>query len=118
MGRYNALPINLTPGALMPDNNIQNIQRRDYKKRTPREQAFHAIDSEREYQDKKFPTRVTGRVTSLEHHVALMHEYANKLARATDTMDATQAATTLVLMRKIAAIAVRCMEDFGAPVRE
>lgn len=100
-----------------PDT-IHSPQRRDYKKRSPREAAFHAIDTEREYQDRKYPNRATGRVTVFEHHVALMHEYTHKLMRADDTMDVTKAAATLILMRKIAAIAVLTMEMYGAPVRE
>lgn len=88
----------------MPDNNIANIQTRDYKKRSPREAAYHAIDSERDYQDKKYPDKLT-----FEQHRVLVQEYADRIRTTADTP---------TLMRKIAALAVRFLEEHAAPVRE
>lgn len=85
-------------------------QTRDYKKRSPREAAYHAIDGERDYQQSKYPGNKT-----LVSHTALLISYVSKVEDA--AMNGHEPQKVTALMRKIAAIAVRAMEEHGAPVR-
>lgn len=87
-------------------------QQRDYLKRTPREKAYQAIDTERAYQDTKYGTLDT-RPLSLTRWEELIDEYLTKL-----TDEGGHAPNALKRVRQIAALCVACMEQHGAPPRE
>lgn len=91
-------------------------QQRDYTKRTPREKAFFAIDTERAYQDTKYGAIGDGPLDRGHMPVLvwelLLARYLEKLKHETDAVEATK------IIRKIAALCVACMEQHGAPPRE
>ena len=80
-----------------------------------RERVYQAIDGERNYQDSLDETRTDGTDHTVGDYVTMMQHYQNELVRAW-TLNAGDAAA-LEVMRKIAGIAVHCMEDHGAPER-
>lgn len=80
-----------------------------------REHVYIVIDTEREYQDKLGSERTDGTDHTVGDYVTMMQHYQNELVRAW-TLNAGDDAA-LEVMRKIAGIAVHCMEDHGAPVR-
>ncbi len=73
--------------------------------KTPRDEVYAAIDGERDYQDAEFGIRQP----SVGQEVDLILVYVSK---AID--DPTNVMRNV---RKIAGIAVRCMENHGAPKR-
>lgn len=87
----------------------------DYAKRTLRELAYLAIDSERDYQDTKYGPingRLDGRHLKISQWEAILIEQMDKLEVETEWDKA------LNIVRKIAAVCVACMEQHGAPARE
>ena len=80
-----------------------------------REHVYKVIDTEREYQDLLDDTRTDGSDHTVGDYVTMMQHYQNELVRAW-TLNPGDAAA-LEVMRKIAGIAVHCMEDHGAPTR-
>ena len=87
---------------------------------TPREDVYAAIDTERDYQDAKWPQ--DGRPEapnplSVGEFLLLIEEYAAK-ARTEWANEKKPEERTLREIRKIAGIAVNCMEQHGAPHRE
>lgn len=80
-----------------------------------RVQVFELIDSERSYQDSLSPDRTDGHQHSVGEELVLMDVY---LRRALDAwVDNAGDASALNEIRKVAAIAVRCIENHGAPNR-
>ena len=91
--------------------------------RIPRERVYLAIDSERSYQDHLKEDRTsnpTDGTRSIDHTVGdfsiMMQQYMNELAEAWTKNPGDMPA--LHVMRKIAGIAVNCMEQHGAPLRK
>ena len=95
-------------------------------RKATREDVYDAIDSEREYQDQIWrmanPAMKAGATWSettvpneltIGEFVLLIEEYAAK-ARAEWTVEPKPEIRTLDVMRKIAGIAVNCMEQHGA----
>lgn len=89
----------------------------------PRSTVYHAIDTEREYQIKvadglgigAFQDVAVVIPKSVGDYMIMMEAYMNK---ARETWISTQGIEpTLHIIRKIAGIAVKCMEQHGAPVR-
>ena len=85
-----------------------------------REEVYRAIDTEREYQTKMWGVEdadTTNRPHSIGEQILLIEEYA---ARARYEWAITKAPEVMALhtIRKIAGIAVNCMEHHGAPLRE
>jgi len=83
-----------------------------------REQVYDAIDSERDYQAalESDSGRCCGRTKTVGDYGLLLHRYMAQLDIAfSDNAGDDQA---LNVIRKIAGIAVHCMEDCGAPHRE
>lgn len=82
-----------------------------------RKEVYHLIDGERDYQDNLGPDRKE--VKELPHSVGdyttMMTHYQAELIRVW-TLNAGDR-QSLEVMRKIAGIAVHCMEDHGAPGR-
>ena len=77
--------------------------------------VYSAIDEEREYQDNLPSTRTDGRPKTVGEYVAMMQYYQNQLVEEWTMNPGDKAA--LDVMRKIAAIAVHCMEDHGVEKR-
>jgi hypothetical protein len=76
-----------------------------------RDQVYAAINQERDYQDKLPATRTDGKQRSVGDYCTMMTYYAGQLVAAwTENPGDTQA---MAVMRKIAGIAVRAMEEHG-----
>jgi len=76
-----------------------------------RDQVYAAINQERDYQDKLPATRTDGKQRSVGDYCTMMTYYAGQLVAAwTENPGDTQA---MDVMRKIAGIAVRAMEEHG-----
>ena len=82
--------------------------------KTDRKEVYAVIDRERDYQDSLWPH--DGLPSSIGEAVLMLEEYAS-LARKSWTNETAPEVGTLDIIRKIAAIGVRCMEDHGAPER-
>lgn len=81
-----------------------------------REEVYHLINGERDYQDHLSSERTDGTQHSVGDYVTMLTYYVSKLQEAwTMNPGTTQA---LDVMRKCAGIAVHCMEDHGAPARK
>lgn len=83
-----------------------------------RDAVYRAIDSERDYQDNLWPGRGKGEPNYLTvgEFVLLLEAYIHK-ARAEWTVESKPEMNTLDIVRKVAGIAVNCMEQHGAPMR-
>lgn len=81
-----------------------------------RSAAFAAIDSERDYQDALTPERTSGEDHTVGDYITMLQQYQNEAVQAWTKNAGDDAA--LEIVRKIAGIAVRCMEEHGAPLRE
>lgn len=82
-----------------------------------RKEVYKAIDSERNYQDTLSSTR-TDRPDgqhSVGEFLVLLKEYTDRALQA--WTDNPGDAAALDVLRKVAGIAVRCMEQHGAPLR-
>lgn len=76
-----------------------------------REEVFSVIDDERNYQDEEWP----GNSRSVAHELVLLNRYVTQANE--EWADNSGDAWALQVIRKIAAISVRCMENNGAPYR-
>jgi hypothetical protein len=83
-------------------------QRRDYGKLTPQETAFKAIADERKYQDQKWGTQER----PIQHEVDLIVAFSHKLE------DAVGKSEPRDIIREIAALCVRSMEQHGTVARK
>lgn len=81
-----------------------------------RSDVYAAIDSERAYQGKLPSSRTNGFDHTVGEYVTMMQCYQSELVTAWTKNAGDEAA--LNVMRKIAGIAVHCMEDHGAPHRK
>ena len=81
-----------------------------------REDVYKLIDGERDYQNTLAPNRTNGRAKSVGEYVVMLQHYQNELVKAWTLNSGDEAASDVV--RKIAGIAVHCMEDHGAPPRK
>lgn len=82
-----------------------------------RQKVYELIDGEREYQDQlgNLENRTDGKDHTVGEYITMMGHYYNEMVTAW-TMNAGDR-PALEIMRKIAGIAVHCMEDHGAPAR-
>lgn len=82
-----------------------------------RSKVYDLIDGERDYQDSLGPSRhvITGRPHDVGAYLTMLRVYAAKADAAWTDNAGDRAALDVV--RKIAGIAVHCMEDHGAPAR-
>lgn len=86
-----------------------------------REEVYKLIDGERGYQDSLGKDRKSGTKHTPGDYATMLARYLIHLQIAwTDNSGATQEGKDayLSVVRKIAAIAVHCMEDHGAPPRK
>lgn len=77
-----------------------------------RQEAFAAVDGELEYQLAKFgenPHEIDAFATYIRQYSKILDEVATQPSEPWEK---------LTVMRKIAAIAIRCMEQHGAPKRD
>ncbi len=83
-----------------------------------REAAYDAIDSERAYQDGLWPSHVDQQTPLTPGEELLLLEEYLAAAREVWVGERRPEVKTLNVIRKIAGIAVRCLETHGAPPRE
>ncbi len=84
-----------------------------------RKEVYAAIDSERDYQDSKWPQDGSPgfpNPLSIGEQILLAEEYLAQ-ARLAWTREKRPEMMTLNIMRKVAGICVNCMEQHGAPSR-
>src|SRR5277367_4994054 len=89
--------------------------------RTTRADVYTAIDTEREYQDSfVLPDNEYWQTHTLGEFILMLNQYSaqaqTKWTHPTDP-DLRGFENSLHEVRKIAALAVRCMEQHGAPLR-
>jgi hypothetical protein len=89
--------------------------------KTTREAVYKAIDSERDYQDHLSCDRTElcnaeDKTRPVGDYLVMLDSYTRKAKDAWTDHAGSDAA--LEVMRKIAGIAVHCMEDNGAPSRK
>lgn len=80
-----------------------------------REEVYRAIDGERDYQD-SHSLHDTGEFTSGEY-ITMMNHYSNKLPAEWALEPGIAPKGVLSNMRKIAAIAIQCLEVHGVVTR-
>lgn len=80
-----------------------------------RKAVYQLIDGERSYQDSLPPSRTDGVERTVGDYITMMGHYYNEMVKAWTVNPGNDQA--LDVMRKIAGIAVHCMEDHGAPPR-
>jgi hypothetical protein len=88
---------------------------------TTRVEVYKAIDSERDYQDNfVLPERRYYQTHTLGEFILMLNQYSaqamEKWTHHTDAID--DFPESLHIVRKIAGLAVRCMEQHGAPERK
>lgn len=77
-----------------------------------RELAYAAINSERDYQQRKWgPDELEHELAAFVLYMSVYLAEAQKLATSASTIDALEP------IRKVAGLAVACMEKHGAPKR-
>lgn len=82
---------------------------------TPRTDVYAAIDSERDYQDKKWGGQPHDVAHSLGDWITYMQHHLNRATEALSTQ--TTEHNALAAVRKVTALGVACMEQIGAPIR-
>lgn len=85
-----------------------------------RQEVYAAIDSERDYQDHRWndSTTTSGGLHSLEEWCVYIRSYNNEAMETLSRGPKQEVdAKALEIMRKIAGMAVSCMEQHGAPHR-
>ena len=80
-----------------------------------RERVYQAIDGERNYQEEHVP--LDGRILSVGDEILLLESYLQKARDAWTTDFDNPELTALEMLRKVAGVAVRCLEHHGAPER-
>lgn len=80
-----------------------------------REHVYAIIDTERDYQDSLGPDRTDKSQKSVGDYLVLLHHYSEQGIAAWAQNPGNREA--LREIRKVAAIAVRCMEEHGAEPR-
>ncbi len=81
-----------------------------------RDDVYNLIDGERDYQDKLSSSRTDGSSKTVGDYLVMLDRYVRLAQDAwTDNAGCEKA---LDQIRKVAGIAVHCMEDHGAPARQ
>jgi hypothetical protein len=84
---------------------------------TPRTEVYAAIDGERSYQESFTVANSYDGVLSIGEELLLIHSYLDDAVTAW-RHEAEPEMAALHIVRKLAGISVRCMENHGAPVRK
>lgn len=83
-----------------------------------REEVYEAIDSERDYQDRKWGNGATKKVHSPEEWCLYIEDYVNEAKHMLSRgADADVHPKAMEIIRKVAGMAVKCMEEHGAILR-
>lgn len=77
-----------------------------------RHEVYHAINGERDYQNSLGSNRTDGHEKTVGDYLTMLSVYVRKAEEAWTSTSGDELA--LHEIRKIAAIAVRCMEEHGA----
>lgn len=77
--------------------------------------VYASIDGERDYQDHMWGAN---EAFAVGEHIALLQEYVNRARQEWSTEKTKPETKTLHMIRKVAGIAVRCLERHGCPRRE
>jgi hypothetical protein len=77
-----------------------------------RQEVYKAIDSERDYQEAKWG----GHSHEVGAYITMLRTYISRADEAWTSNNGDDAA--LEMVRKVASIAVHCMEEHGAPLRK
>ena len=86
---------------------------------TTRKEVYKAVDSEREFQDSfVLPERQYYQTHTLGEFILMLNQYAAQAQEKWTHHKDTEVPESLHEVRKVAALAVRCMEQHGAPKRE
>lgn len=80
---------------------------------TPRNEVYKALDSERDYQDVVWPDSAH---LSIGDYLLMLEEYVFR-GRREWVKEHQPELNALEMIRKVGGIAVRCMEQHGAPIR-
>lgn len=87
--------------------------------KTTRDEVYAAIDGEREYQDNTISNKFGVQRGEVIHPVAaeilMMEDYVQRARK--EWTDNKGVEPALQMVRKVAGLAVRCMENHGAPKR-
>ncbi len=91
------------------------------KMKIPRKKVYNAIDSEREYQIKKWGKTFSGNRPgngwrSVDEYVNYISGYTAELLQVSSHYGTED--DKLNLVRKVAGLCVACMEQHGAPLRK
>lgn len=82
----------------------------------PRDYVYRAIDTERDYQDNLGSDRTDHSTKTVGDYLTMLRHYLDEATHAWTLNKGNGPA--LHSIRKVAGIAVRCMEEHGAPKRE
>lgn len=88
---------------------------------TSRQEVYEAIDSERDYQDRRWnpETTSTGGKHSVTEFLVFMRSYVNEaLEIVSRNAEPEASGRALEAVRKVSALGVVCMEQHGAPRRQ
>ena len=88
---------------------------------TPRKEVYNAIDTERDYQEQKWGSTLSGGrpgdgFRTVDEFSLYIIGYANDLLK--ETSHFANDLDKLNIIRKIAGLCVNCMEKHGAPIRK
>lgn len=85
---------------------------------TPRSDVYKAIDTERGYQDAKWGSTESAGLHSITEFLVFIRDYTEEALHA-ESRESMKTADPKALdnVRKIAGLAVACMEQHGAPER-
>lgn len=86
-----------------------------HRKKAARNEIYAAIDGERDYQDSLSPMRTNEPVHSVGDELTMLATYLRKAQDAYTNNPGVEVAMNEI--RKVAALAVRVMENHGAPKR-
>lgn len=86
------------------------------KTNVKRQRVYKAIDSERDYQDVRWPPRPDGQAKPVAGYLVMLQDYLNEAFRAWTRNPGDAAA--LEILRKLGGIIVQCGEAHGLPQRE
>jgi hypothetical protein len=88
---------------------------------TTREEVYKALDSERDYQDEKWNvvTSTSGGNHSIEDYMVYMEDYIAEIKHLLSRKSTQESYPIAIeIVRKVTAMGVHCMQQYGAPLRK